>query len=60
LTTAQSPLRFEKGAQLSSGHQHDDARGDFHVNDWWMSSTQINACHMTMSTPMKKSNLELI
>ena len=26
----------------------------YHVNDWWISLTQINACQMTMSTPMKK------
>ena len=42
------------------GHYHDNARGHYHVNDWWISLTQINARHMTISTPMKKSNLELI
>jgi hypothetical protein len=29
-------------------------------NDWWISLMQINALHMAMSTPMKRSNLELI
>jgi hypothetical protein len=57
LTTARFRCVLKKGrnSKTSSGHkQH------YHVNDWWISLTQINAWHMTMSTPMKKSNLELI
>ena len=43
-----------------NGHVPQIARGHYHVNDWWISLMQINAWHTTISTPMKKSNLELI
>jgi hypothetical protein len=50
----------KKGHNSKTREVHDNARGHYHVNDCCISLTKINAWHMTMSTPMKKSNLELI
>jgi hypothetical protein len=46
-------LKKRRNSKTSSGYY-------YHANDWWLSLTQIMAWHMTISTPMKKSNLELI
>ena len=43
-------VAFKKNSKTSSDH----------VNDWWISLTQINTWQKTMSTPVKKSILELI
>ena len=45
---------LQKGCNSKTSSWH------YHVNDMWISLPHVNAWHMTMSKPMKKSNLELI
>ena len=47
-------------SNTSSRHWLDNPRENYHVNDWMIGLTHIDTWHMIMSTPMKKSNLELI
>jgi hypothetical protein len=53
-------LKRGRNSKTPSGHRHDNVRGHYHVNDWKISLTQTNAWHMTMTTPTKTSNWELI